>query len=317
MKVSWEAWIGTNFFFYPGGNRLVNEPPSGDPTVGITASVQIGFAAVCTADPVSCPLSGSSSLLTQAQLDRVLNDFLEWLASQAVGEGLPRHKVLTHTGTYFGAQPTGTVGRVSFNSPAPSVTTNAKPGWSLYTNAFDPASAVGLESTLGALDGAPWAATEWRYMGGHTGTPVEQWVTAIERTFAFHNNRLIDVYNIEDLPPPALIATQIALRTTPACLVDGAAQLVASRLNATAVRLSWTPAAGADTARVLASTQVLTLPSGVLAAPDVADVGVSATMASVDLFISTPGGTPVYWMVSSRGCGDTQLAASAVETLSV
>lgn len=314
MKVSWEAWVGTNYFHYAHGNSYVNLPPSGDPTVGISASVQVGYAAVCTADPGACPPEGAP--LTQAQVDGVLHDYLEWVAGVAAAEGLPRHKLLTHAGTYFGAPPAGTVGRVVFNSPAPAITTHAKPGWSLYTNAHDPASAVGLASALGALDGAPWAATEWRYMGGNSGAPVEQWLAAIEHTFAFHNNRMIDVYNWDDLPSAALAAVQLALTSAPACLVDGAAQLAAVRLNTTSVRLSWTPAAGADAVKVLASSLALTLPSGVLAAPNIAAESVPPSTASFDL-TSAAEDPPVYWMVSSRGCGDSQLAASAVEQLAV
>jgi len=40
-QVGWEVAIGTNYYFYPGGNALRPLPPSHDPTTGISHSVQV------------------------------------------------------------------------------------------------------------------------------------------------------------------------------------------------------------------------------------------------------------------------------------
>jgi hypothetical protein len=310
VKVSWEAWVGVNFFFYPGGNAYVDSPPSQDPQAGIRESVQLGFAAVCTASPWDCPPPGVS--LTQAQVDVVLHDYLEFAAGVVAAEGLPRHKLLTHAGTFFGAPPFAS--SVAFNSPSAAVTTAAKPGWSLYAFAFDPARAAGLAEALGALAGAPWAATEWRYMGGNSGAPVEQWRAAMENTLGFLNNRMLDVYNWENIPAEALAAAAEVLSAPPPCLVDSAANLTSARVNATAVALSWAPGAHADTVMLLASSVPLTLPSGELAAPNLAHAELPSAAAGLELPLPE-GGPPAYWTVASRGCGGAQLAVAAVSVV--
>ena len=312
VKVAWEAWIGTNFFFYPGGNALVDAPPSADPTAGVAASAQLGYAALCAAGgAAACPAAGA---ISQAQLDGVLNAYLEFAAGVVAGAGLPRHKVLTHAGSYFGAPPTR---GVLFNSAAPSVTTQARPGWSLYANAFDPRTAAGLSEALDLIDGAPWAASEWRYMGGNAGAPVAQWQAAFANTLSLRNNRMIDAYNLEDLPAEALAALQLVLAADAGCLVDSAAGLGAARLNATHVRLSWAPGAAADAATLQASSLPDALPSGALAAPSVAEAQLPGAAASFDLAHAAGGGgaPPVYWTVLSRGCGGQQLAVAAVQAL--
>ncbi len=307
VKVSWEAWLGTNFFFYPDGNAYVSSPPEQDPQTGISKSVQLGFAAVCTASPWNCPPQGAP--LTQAQVDGVLQSYLEFAAGVAAAEGLPRHKLLTHAGTFFGPPPFPS--SIAFNSPSAAVTTAAKPGWSQYAFAYDPARAAGLAEALGALNGAPWAATEWRYMGGNSGTPLQQWRTAMENTLGFLNNRLLDVYNWENIPEEALAAAAAALSAPPPCLVDSAANLSSVRLNGTAMALSWDPGADTDAATLLASSLPLTLPSGELAAPNLARAELPGAAAGLVLLLPA-GGPPVYWTVASRGCGGAQLAVAAV-----
>ena len=310
VKCSWEAWIGTNFFYYPSGNSRVGQPASSDPTAGVAASTQLGYAALCAGGAPDCPAAGA---VTQAQLDGVLNDYLEFAAGNIAAAGLPRHKILTHEGTYFGAAPTPSV---IFNSPAPAVTTRAKAGWSLYANAYDPRSATGLAQALDLIDGAPWGAVEWRYMGGNAGSPLDQWLQAFNNTLSLRNNRLVDVYNVENLPAEALQAAQQVLAADPGCLVDSAAGLASVRLNATHVRLSWTPGADADLATVQASLLADTLPSGALAAPDVADAQLPGDAAELVVAVAAGAGAPpVYWTVLSRGCGGAQLAVAAVQAL--
>jgi hypothetical protein len=305
IKPVWEGWIGTNFFDYANPNTFTNLDPAKDPQTGISASVQVGYAAVCTGSG-ECPAAGE---ITQAQLDAALNSYFEFAAGVVASAEIPRHKILTHAGTFFGAVPTKTV---LFNSPAPSVTMRAKAGWSLYANAYDPRTSTGLSEALDLIRGAPWAAAEWRYMGGLNASlpPQQQWYEAFNNTFSLRNNRLVDVYNIENIPPEALAAAQQILAEAPPCLVDSAAALSSARLNATHLRLSWTPGAGADSQLLSASSSPDTGFSGNLLLADVASQQLPRSSASFDLALPA---LPAFWTILSSGCGGTQVAVAAVE----
>ena len=301
IKPAWEAWIGTNYFFYPGGNHFTNADPANDPTVGISASAQVGFAAVCAGGgPCAAPL-------TPAALDDALNDYLEFVAGAVAAAGIPRHKVITHAGSFYGAAPTRAV---AFNSPRPSVTRAAKPGWSLYSIAHDPRAGGALEAALDLVSGAPWGASEWRYMGGNSGTPQEQWHAAFNNTLSYRNNRLVTVYNWENIPPEALAAAAQALAEPPPCLVDAPRGLAAARRNATHVRLSWTPGALADAQLLAAGSAPRTDYSGALATADVAAATLDGAAQGLD--VAAAQGAGFFWTVVSRGCGpQAQLAAAA------
>ena len=306
VKCSWEAWIGVNYFEYPNPNSFTNLDPSKDPQTGISASVQIGYAAVCTSG-IECPLAGE---ITQAQLDVALNNYLEFAAGVVASAGIPRHKILTHAGTFFGEVPTKAV---LFNSPSPSVTMRAKAGWSLYANAYDPRTASGLADALDLIEGAPWAATEWRYMGGLNSSlsPQQQWYESFNNTITLRNCRLIDVYNIENVPVEALAASQQILSESPTCLVDSAAALSSMRLNATHSRLLWIPGDGADSQRLSVSASADTSLSGNLLIPNILSQMLSGLVESFDLLL-LPSSIPLYWTVLSSGCNNSQIAVAAV-----
>ena len=306
VKPSWEAWIGTNYFVYPDANAYVNGNASSDPSAGIAASVQTGFAAVCTGGG-ACPATGA---LTQAQLDAALSDYLTFVSGVVAAAGLPRHKIITHAGVFFNGAPSSSV---VFNSASASVTRVAKPGWSCYSNAHDPRAGVGLDAALDLIDGAPWGATEWLYQGGNAGSPVEQWREAFNNTLGYRNNRLVTVYNWENLPSEALLAAQQVLAEAPACIVDSAGALSSFRRNATHVRLAWVPGAGADAQLLAASSRPDTDASGGLVAADIAAATLAGAEAFHDVAVAS-GGLPFFWTVVSRGCAGAQpqIAVAAV-----
>jgi hypothetical protein len=53
----------------------------------------------------------------------------------------------------------------------------------------------------------------------------QQWYESFNNTISFRNCRLIDVYNIENIPTEALGAVQQILSQVPLCLVDSASSL--------------------------------------------------------------------------------------------
>ena len=158
-----------------------------------------------------------------------------------------------------------------------------------------------------------------------------QWDFVFETILSFRNNRLIVLQNWNSIwaskpvSTAGITALSKALGTAPACLVDSATTLHASKINSTAYRLLWTPTAaagggggcgggkagGCETQEVLASAVPLQLPSGALAAPTLLNAAVAATAAAVTLRLpSDPALELVHWQVVSRGCGGTQTAVS-------
>jgi hypothetical protein len=93
-------------------------------------------------------------------------------------------QVFTHVGCDWGRQPHN---ESLWNSALAAVVPTAQPGWSLYDFAFNPALAEGLNETLALLQGTPWAAAEYYYEGGNTGSPLQQWQTALHNTRTFCN----------------------------------------------------------------------------------------------------------------------------------
>ena len=147
-------------------------------------------------------------------------------------------------------------------------------------------------------------------MGGNSGTPQEQWHAAFNNTLSYRNNRLVTVYNWENIPPEALAAAAQALAEPPPCLVDAPRGLAAARRNATHVRLSWTPGALADAQLLAAGSAPRTDYSGALATADVAAATLDGAAQGLD--VAAAQGAGFFWTVVSRGCGpQAQLAAAA------
>ena len=345
VKCSWEAWIGTNYYFYPGGNGLVNSPSTGDPTTGVSGSVQLGYAALCSIGarggaPADCGLNASRAPapLTGAQVDLILNEYLEFVGGVVADAGVPRHKLFTHAGSFFGAPPTATI---AFNSPSASITARSRPGWSLYGKE-NPDAYAGLSAALDRLGlPVPWGATEWLYTGGNPGTPLQQWVAAFNNTLNWRNNRLVDVFNVRaSLPsfalagcvPPNLVpadrasvvlqwefmgataqqAAAIVLDEAPRCLVDSPGSLKAARLHKSAWALTWTAAVDAQSLQLQAASQPSMLPSGLLAAPDLAVQELDGQANGTVLALPGFPGERVYWTVVAVGCERAQAAVAPV-----
>ena len=134
MKVSWEAWIGTNFMFYPNGNSYRSQPASKDPQGGLADVIQLGYKAACDGK-LAC-----AGDLTVEMLDDIIGRFLNVGGAAAARVGLPRSKVFTHVGCDWGRQPRN---MSLWNSPRAGVVSTALPGWSLYDFAFNPSLAGG------------------------------------------------------------------------------------------------------------------------------------------------------------------------------
>jgi hypothetical protein len=322
VRATQELWVGTNYFWYPGGN-LPNGtpawPPARDPTAGPAASAQLGYAAVC-ASGAAC-----GAPITVAALDAAVASFVAFAAGVLADAGIPRSRIMAHTGSFFGAPPTPAL---VFNSPAAAVTAAAAPGWSMYNGAATHVGGnAGVAAALAAVDGTPWGAPEFNpFLGGAAhGTPA-QWAAAFDDAFAFMNCRLLVLQNWNSIYPsnPAGQAGVVAaLLAQPACLVDAAASLAAAAVNATAFSLSFALSADTDAAVVYAgAVGSPLLPSGRLAAPAVAipvGPGASAVVVPVSAVggAGGPGGPPVYWQVVATGCAAAQTVVTDVQAYAV
>lgn len=219
LKISWEAWLGTNFYFYPDGNAMREQPTANDPKNGTKASIQLGYNAACTLN-LAC-----NGTLTQDHVDTVLQKVFETIGAAILELGFPRNKLLIHAGANFGQM--SSIYNVKFNGPDPALNTKTLPGWSFYHYAYDPRDAHGLNETLDKLNNTPWAACEWYYLGGNKGTAHKQWYDAIHNTVSFRNNRLIDIFNWESLreSPDAVAALQDIMSEDLVCLVQPVANV--------------------------------------------------------------------------------------------
>ena len=275
--------------------------------------MQLGYAAVCGiaggGPPSAC--SGPSPRLTPALLDGVVSSFIAFAAGVLRDAGLPRSRIIAHTGVFWEGAPTPSV---AFNTPAAAVTSAANPGWSMYLGACNATNDAGLAAALDAVDGAPWGAPEW-LASFDRGKPQALWAAALAGTLGHRNNRLLVVQNFESVrgDPGALNALIDALSTPPACLVDAPDALVSARVNASAWALSWAPGAAADTHELRASAVPSLLPSGALAVPTLA-LAMLPSDANALTLVLPPGydGQVVYWQVIARGCGGEQSMAADV-----
>jgi len=331
VRPSQELWIGTNYYFYPDGNYLASQPPASDPQGGPGASLQLGYAAVCgalgaaaAAATPGCawaPGAPAPPPLSTPQLDAVVGSYLSFAARVLLDAGLPRSKVLVHTGSFFQHVPPcplkPPLSCPAFNSPAAALIPEAFPGWSTYGGDTSAAGAAGLPEALGAVAGAPWGAPEWNIFSG----PFSAWAGALNGTASLANNRFVDVQNYESINHIAAACAAVVdfVSEEERCLVDAPSALTAAPLNASAWALSWAlwardlGGAAPAVVEVRVSTLAATLPSGELAAPDVWASGPLAGGAAGSATLLLPAGFAadhVFWGATAVGCGGAQRMAS-------
>ncbi len=206
LKLGWEASIGYNAYFYPDGNRFLEQWPDidvNDPTTGLDLSLglsggvlQLGYAAVRTAG------IKSSGEITREDIGKVTQNYLALLSKTAAEAGLPRERVYTHQG--------GTCPPWEKHLPFwPAINEWSCPGWSFYWCA--PSQAGNLNDEMERAGISRWGASEWWW----TGTTAEEWASHLTQTLRFRDCRFVCVYNwnqggVESLPD-ALKGVQLTL----------------------------------------------------------------------------------------------------------
>jgi len=183
LKLGWESSIGVNAWYYPGGDKLLNQPEANDPTSGLKADqppargvVQIGYAAVRTAG------IRTHGNLTEADLAEVVRRHLADLCREANRLGVPREKLFTHGGGWKDGEALYAAAVNEFSCP----------GWSFYRYAGDPRRDVGVQRALKASDAPYWAAVEWLYQGQNE---TVGWHRALTNTLSDPRCRYLCIYN--------------------------------------------------------------------------------------------------------------------------
>ncbi len=200
LKVGWEASINVNAYYYPDGNRILEQwpddesrdPQGHDPAKGWTFGVApLGYAAACTAG------LKRGGALTRDDVERLTQQYLLRCSAEAQRRGVPRHLLFTHQGGTYAPWEQ----HLSFK---PAINDYSIPGWSFYSH--DPPDCGSLPADLRAAGRRQWAACEWwRGAADEAG-----WRVSFERTLGFAQCRFVAVYNWESFReiPAALAAVR-------------------------------------------------------------------------------------------------------------
>jgi hypothetical protein len=206
VKIGWEASVGINSYYYPGGNAfLENFPndPSHDPTAGLDMRedfagglAPLGYAAL-TSKGWQHP-----GPVTLADQERITSDYLAFLARVCRQAGLRRGQVWTHAGGQYAPWGLHYSHRVAINP-------DSLPGWSLYGVAPAEAGDLGASLTKAGLE--DWCAAEWL----PSASTATQWAAAYEQTLSFRRCRFLSLYNWEGIrsKPDAVAGLRRALMT--------------------------------------------------------------------------------------------------------
>lgn len=183
-----ELSIGVNHYFYPNGNDYLNKPESQDPHRNIDPSnINLGFAQIGYAALKTYGIK-SSGEITRSDLNEAIKKHADFLATTARDEGIPKDKVFIHG-----------LGVITYDPEIFSytnvITDNASPGWTFLNHAFNPQLAPGLSNALSGNGSPTWGALEWTFQG----TGKAAWQQAIENTLNFNKNKLIVLYNWENI----------------------------------------------------------------------------------------------------------------------
>ena len=188
VKVGWEASIGVNAYHYPDGNRLLDRPEADDPKQGL--DMKSGFSGgLATLGHAALASKGwkRGGAVTLADHERLVADYLAFLARLCREAGLKRDEVFTHAGGQYAPWEKHYSHRVAING-------DSVPGWSLYGDTPDRAGDLGASLERARRD--DWCAAEWLPLGAKTSA---DWRDAALATLGYRRCRSLSVYNWEGI----------------------------------------------------------------------------------------------------------------------
>ena len=297
VSIGTEISLGVNHYYYPSGNLHAGKPGKCDPGVAFDASCgapQGGACpqyndGLCPPDFSKSPSGGVQEIgfhaaldlglvaagapLTQGIRDRVVVDYLTFLAADLARRGLPPAKVFAHTGGVFGPNGPHTLAAAE----APGVV----PGWSIY---FAPSPATFASAFFADADRRAygWSTSEWLPLD--PGAAAAEWRNAIESTLGYYNNRLASLANWESVARASAVTSALggALTAPPAgaCTVVPREVLGAATLT-DGVHLRFTRAREGTVTYFNASSKPDLTVHGTLATIDAANAALGAETSHV------------------------------------
>jgi hypothetical protein len=198
LKLGHETSIGVNAYHYPGGNELLSQSATNDPTRGLKSHdvlargvAQLGYAALKT--------SGlrTNGTPTESELRDVAQRYLEMLCRETAACGVPRERLFAHGAGWKD-------GELVYDVP---VNRFSCPGWSFYEHAADPSKDTGVQRNLAKSDAPYWAATEWLFQGRQE---TVAWRQALANTLADPRCRYVCIFNWESIRSSEAVLKAIA-----------------------------------------------------------------------------------------------------------
>jgi len=199
VSLAVEMDIGINYYYYPGGVQ-----PTEPAKQGYDFGVQLGYAALKTAG------IKSSGTITDDDLTKAVNRYLNTLYDYAYEKGMPKEKLFVHSGFKDRANL-----KNKYSKAESALVDHAQAGWSLYNdNAREPSRVTYLTGSINAIGNAQWSSPEW---GIDPNFSQKEYATALRNTLRFKKNLFVNIANWEGIlnKPNVLAAIKEVLLEKP------------------------------------------------------------------------------------------------------
>lgn len=199
-----EVDIGGNYYYYNNG---INNGG------GLTASSQLGYAALKSAG-----IRSSGGAPTAAEIDIVVQRYLNVLDKFAYDNGIPREKIFNHVGGSDIFPEDARPANNNYQTSNSASNEYGNPGWSFYGNISKvPQNYSIFNSVLDRNYTYEWGSPEWLT----SENSYDGWLNALNNSLNYRNNRLINVANWEGIRDKtyAVEAIRTALNQSPNCWV--------------------------------------------------------------------------------------------------
>jgi len=281
-----EIDIGGNYRVYRSNDTAQNN---------LSQSLPIGYAAL-----KSSGIRSSGGPPTSAELDEIIKRFLNELDKFLYDQGIPRSKIYNHT-LAADIIPGMLPSTPNFPTNNSAFMSYGAPGWTFYGSTADNAKNLPiLKSSLDKYPGIGWASPEWL----PTIKSYDGWITALNGSLNFRNNRFINIANWENGEvrgnPEALRAIKTVVSESPSCWVT-TPQIENITISDNTVSLTWKKG-NYDHAYFLISTAGDFGIDGVLSNKNIAWENIT----NITNWTRNLTSGKYYWQFLADGCVDAQ-----------
>jgi hypothetical protein len=174
----WELSTYVQTYYYDGGNDLISKPVTEDPKTGLIASLPLGYAAALELE------LQSEGVITSKTEDAICSFYMKFLIDNAINNGIPPEKIITHS-FYGGATQSGG-GQSGVASVSGYADKNILAGWSFYED-----SIMSIDKVIDLAGGRAWAAIEFK--------PWGLTYELLNQVLNYRNCRIVNIYNWESV----------------------------------------------------------------------------------------------------------------------